>query len=268
MSVNSTIVRTPLVISAGDLVVGPIHAPFRDGDPESLLHNYLVLIRDLRGEQREPRLTLRGDDITALAEHLGETETDVLDSLCDLMGATRAQRNALFALFAAGALTILATGSVAVNLTSVGSSDLPPAVDVVDVAPDPVADMPVVDVASEMVVDVVPEPQRAAEVIDEAPASDAMTFADPELAIPDGGDDWSEAVALSQLAAAIEAAEGVADDGSTVAVAPPPVPQPEGQGIADDGSTVAVAPPPMPQPEGQGIADDGSTVAVAPPPVP
>ena len=60
--------RTPLVVAAGNLVAGPVHATFRDGDRESLLHSYLVLVRQLRGQQRAPSITLRGDDICAIAD--------------------------------------------------------------------------------------------------------------------------------------------------------------------------------------------------------
>jgi hypothetical protein len=108
-----------------------------------------------------------------------------------------------------------------------------------------------------------------------------MAVPQPELAIAAGGDDWEYTLSLHQLAHALAtqppalalpgastAGVGVADDGSTVAVAQPPVPPSEGVGVADDGSTVAVAQPPVPPSEGVGVADDGSTVAVAPPPVP
>jgi hypothetical protein len=114
--------RTPLVISAGTLVAGPVNASFRDGDPESLLHSYLVLVRQLRGQQREPTITLRSADISALAGHLGSSEERVLDDLLGRMGATRAQRRALAAMFAVGALTIVATGSIALELSSTGVS--------------------------------------------------------------------------------------------------------------------------------------------------
>ncbi len=242
--------RTPLVISAGDLVVGPVRAQFHDSDPASLLHNYLVVIRELRGQQRERRLTLRGEDISALAKHLGTTETTVLGDLLDLMGATRAQRHALFTLFAAGALTIVATGSVALNLPTSGVAAEPR---------DPVA----VESSADELVGVEPVVVRAT--------------TDHETSIAPIGPEAFPAATPVPLAATLPAAEiavalpegvGIADDGSTVAVAPAPVPPVEGEGIADDGSTVAVAPAPVPPVEGEGIADDGSIVAVAPPPLP
>jgi hypothetical protein len=251
--------RTPLVISAGDLVVGPVRASFHDDDPASLLHNYLVAIRELRGQQRERRLTLRGEDISALAEHLGTTETTVLGDLLDLMGATRAQRHALFTLFAAGALTIVATGSVALNL---------PTSEVAAKPRDPIGIESSADVAVEPIAvrSTTDHETSSASIGPEVfPAATSTLLAAP---LP---------VALLPAAdAAIDLVEGVgiADDGSTVAVAPAPIPPVEGEGVADDGSIVAVAPPPVPAVapgpavEGEGVADDGSIVAVAPPPIP
>jgi hypothetical protein len=254
MSMNATIERTPLVITAGDLVVGPVHAPFRDSDPQSLLHNYLVLIRQLRGQEREPRLTLRGEDISALADHLGRSESDVLGDLLDLMGATRAQRNALFALFAAGALTIIATGSVALDVPATGST----------------AGVIRSDAAATVVVERTIDPAVADDPVSVRPAPLAVPTVEPELPIAEGGPQWTIAVdaALRDAVPAAGEGVGIADDGSTVAVGSPPVPEVEGRGTADDGSTVAVGPPPVPPVEGEGVADDGSTVAVAPPPVP
>ena len=241
MSSTSTVERTPLVISAGDLVVGPVHASFRGDDPRSLLHNYLVLIRQLRGQQREPQLTLRGEDISALADHLDTSETAVLGDLLDLMGATRSQRKALFSLFAAGALIIVATGSVALNLSSDGAAaELSPVELVAAAAPEARAVAPTTTVI-------------------ETPTVEPEEFVlQPVMAIAYGGTEWTSAVELSTSAAP---ASTSSDDEAVTTGTP-------GQGVADDGSTVAVAPPPVPPVEGVGIADDGSTVAVAPPPVP
>jgi hypothetical protein len=248
--------RTPLVISAGDLVVGPIRAPFHDSDPASLLHNYLMVIRELRGQQRERRLMLRGEDISALAKHLGTTETTVLGDLLDLMGATRAQRHALFTLFAAGALTIVATGSVALNLPTSGvAAELRGPVAVESPVDEYVPAEPIASradaAANTSIASSGPEVFPAAT---SAPLAVALPVADGAVVMPEG--------------------IGIADDGSTVAVASALIPPAEGTGVADDGSTVAVAPPPLPpmpegaMPEGQGVADDGSIVAVAPPPLP
>jgi hypothetical protein len=245
MSAAPAFQRTPLVIAAGSLVAGPVHATFRDGDRESLLHSYLVLIRQIRGQQREPTITLRREDISALAEHLGASEDRILDDLLDRMGATRAQRKALVALFAAGLLTIVATGSVALDLAPAGvlaqgSSGVEGTVGIVELPAAPIE--PAVELS-------------------EAPATPAVTptesVPEPELEIAVGGAEWEYMVSLHQLAQAL-ATEPLTDAAIGT----------EGVGVADDGSVVAVAPPPVPQAEGVGIADDGSIVAVAPPPVP
>ncbi len=107
--------RTPLVVTAGSLNAGQAHSTFYVDDRDSLLHSYLVLIRKLRGQQRQSSITLRGEDISVLAEHLGASEERILEDLLERMGATRAQRTALPALFAAGVLTFVATGSVALG---------------------------------------------------------------------------------------------------------------------------------------------------------
>lgn len=268
MSAAQAFHRTPLVISVGQLVAGPVNATYREGDRESLLHNYLVLIRQIRGEQREPTITLRGADISALAQHLGASEERVLDDLLDRMGATRAQRKALLAMFAAGVLTIVATGSIALDLAPAGvlaqegtAAGVVGVVDVPAVQPEPVVEM-------------------APASVPVAPADAPTVSADvpePEMAIAIGGADWEYMLSLHQLAAALaepladaEPVEGggVDDDGSVVAVGQAPLPLPEGVGVADDGSVVGVGEPPLPLPEGVGVADDGSVVGVGQPPLP
>jgi hypothetical protein len=256
--------RTPLVISAGTLVAGPVNASFREGDAGSLLHSYLVLVRQLRGQQREPTITLRGADISALASHLGSSEERVLDDLLGRMGATRAQRKALAAMFAVGALTIVATGSIALELSSSGAA-----------AVGTVGDTP-----AAVVVQANPSASAAAIAAPMVPvesqslAQAPTQYPEPELAIAGAGADWEFVVAVQLLTQALaeqsdadgSIGSGVADDGSTVAVGTPPVPRIEGVGVADDGSTVAVGTPPVPPVEGVGVADDGSTVAVGTPP--
>ena len=240
MSVT-TLQRTALVITAGNLSAGPVHATFRIDAPESLLHNYLVLVRKMRGQQREPTITLRGSDISALADHLGTTDERVLEDLLDRMGATRAQRRALLAMFAVGALSIVATGSVALDLAPAGvfaqgASTPAPVVQTVDVD---VTVAPVVAVTAPPTILVAPT-------------------VEPELAIAAGGADWEYMVSMQVLAHAL-ASE------STAVLEPIPS---EGVGVADDGSVVAVGQPPVPPLEGVGVADDGSVVAVATPPLP
>lgn len=248
--------RTPLVVAAGNLVAGPVHATFRDGDRESLLHSYLVLVRQLRGQQRAPSITLRSDDICAIADHLGVSEERVLDDLLDRMGATRAQRKAIFALFAMGALSIVATGSVALDLAPAGaleqgSGDGVPVIETVEVFNSSVS--PVTGVSA-----VVASPVVATETVS------LEMVAEPELAVAVGGREWELMVSVQQLTHALSAPSEVdpyvvpAGDAGAV----------EGVGTADDGSTVAVAEPPVPMPEGVGVVDDGSVVAVGPPPTP
>jgi hypothetical protein len=243
---TTTFQRTPLVIAAGNLVAGPVNATFRDGDRESLLHSYLVLVRQLRGQLREPTITLRGEDIRAIAEHLGASEERVLDDLLDRMGATRAQRKALLAMFAMGALSIVATGSVALDLAPAGvfaqtATDVTPAVAVVDVVTPAVSPV------------VVGAPAAPVEIVRAAPE---VSYPTPELAIATSGAEWELMVSLQQLAQAL-------------AVEPPtalPEVATEGVGVADDGSVVAVAAPPVavaPE-EGVGVAEDGSVVASGP----
>ena len=248
--------RTPLVVVAGNLVAGPVHATFRDGDRESLLHSYLVLVRQLRGQQRAPSITLRGDDICAIADHLGVSEERVLDDLLDRMGATRAQRKALFALFAMGALSIVATGSVALDLAPAGalaqrSGGGVPVIETVEVFNSSVS--PLAGVSA-----VVASPVVATETVS------LEMVAEPELAVAVGGGEWELMVSVQQLKHALSAPSEVdpyvVPAGGAGAV--------EGVGTADDGSTVAVAEPPVPMPEGVGVVDDGSVVAVGPPPTP
>lgn len=261
MSTAPALQRTPLVISAGTLVAGPVHASFSEDDPGSLLHSYLVLVRRLRGQQREHSITLRRDDICALAGHLGCSEELVLDDLLARMGATRAQRKALAAMFAVGALTIVASGSIALDLSAGAAAEstvgAPAAVEVVQqdaraVGAAAVRDSPVVDAAS-----VVPSVAAA-----------PTTLPDPELAIAGEGADWEVVVALQLLTQAL-ADQPAGEAGSTPGDSSPvAAPSAEGQGVADDGSTVAVGLPPAPPVEGQGVADDGSIVAVGTPPAP
>lgn len=249
MSAVQAFHRTPLVISAGQLVAGPVHATYRDGDRESLLHNYLVLIREIRGEQREPTITLRGEDISALAEHLGASEERVLDDLFDRMGATRAQRKALLAMFAAGVLTIVATGSIALDLAPAGvlaqGSTTNGVIGVVDI---PVVDILAVDV--EPAVEWAPSAPTDALIV---PAS--VPAPAPAVAPAIIGTDWEYTLSLHKLAHAL--AEPLADTD--------PV---EGVGVADDGSVVGVGQAPLPPAEGVGVADDGSVVGVGQAPLP
>ena len=229
MSTATAFQRTPLVISAGTLVAGPVNAAFRAGDPGSLLHSYLVLVRQLRGQQRESTITLRSADISALATHLGSSEERVLDDLLDRMGATRAQRRALAAMFAVGALTIVATGSIALELSSSGVA----------------AEGRIGDIAAVEVVQ--PNPPvtmgvQASTVRTEPLVETRAASLEPELAIAGAGADWDVVVAVHLLK------QSLADVPSDESIPPAVAGEGEGVGVADDGSIVAVGLPPAPPP--------------------
>ncbi len=247
----TTIQRSPLIVTAGSLCAGSAHTTFYVDDRESLLHSYLVLIRKLRGQQRQSTITLRGEDISVLAEHLGTNEERILEDLLDRMGATRAQRKALLALFAAGVLTIVATGSVALDAAAVGAGEQAPGV--------------VDEVASavEMPAIVTEAALGRPNVSVEAPPATPGAVSEPVRAIARGGADWEYALSLHRLAYAL--AQQPLTDAET---APAPAVEGVGVGVADDGSVVGVGLPPVPPVEGVGVADDGSVVGVGLPPVP
>ena len=124
MSISAEIQRTTLIITPGQLLSGSLRVPYRDGDDESLLRSYLVFVREMRGERHARSVTLRSADIAAIADHLDTSDDVVLGRLLDLMGVTRAQRKLLLAMLAAGALTIVATGSIpGAAITDIGNAD-------------------------------------------------------------------------------------------------------------------------------------------------
>ena len=124
MSISAEIQRTTLIITPGQLLSGSLRVPYRDGDDESLLRSYLVFVREMRGQRHARSVTLRSADIATIADHLDTSDDVVLGRLLDLMGVTRAQRKLLLAMLAAGALTIVATGSIpGAAITDVGTAD-------------------------------------------------------------------------------------------------------------------------------------------------
>ncbi len=200
MNAATTLPRTPLVISAGNLTAGPIEATFRDGDRESLLHNYLVLVRRLRGQLSEQTITLRNADVAALAEHLDASQETVLGDLLDRMGATRVQRKAVLAMFAVGALSIVATGSVALELSS-GDALAPTST---DTPPAAVEDARTGDVTGPTATDEAPETAvESPAVAGESVVATTGAVPPPELALALGGDDWEYTLSLRRLAHAL-----------------------------------------------------------------
>ena len=203
----------------------------------------------MRGQRHARSVTLRSADIATIADHLDTSDEVVLGKLLDLMGVTRAQRKLLLGMLAAGALTIVATGSIPVAaISDIGTVDVQPPIE--RAAPEVVVPEPVVP-ADAVTVEVDAPPAVAAvevpPVVAEAPTG------------PDTAREFDEAI-------------GTAVDGSTVAViAPPPADDGIATGTADDGSTVAVVAPPLPPSDAAfGVDDEGFDVGVGsalPPPV-
>ena len=188
--------------------------------------------------------------MTWLKQSLTNDQERILEDLLDRMGATRAQRKALLAMFAAGVLTIVATGSVALDTGTAGAREPAPSV------ADEVA-------TRELPVTVTEAALGQPNASSESSTAPPVAISEPDLAIARGGADWEYAVSLHLLTSAL-AKQPLAD----AETAPVPVPPVEGVGVADDGSVVGVGVPPMPPVEGVGVADDGSVVGVGLPPVP
>jgi hypothetical protein len=114
--------RVPIVVDAdaGRIQTAGITRTFEPGQADSLLLAYLLLVRELRSLQHEPTVTLRRDDIDALAASLETDGETVLARLGDLMGMTVAQRRSMVTAFVAGATLIaLASGAIAIDVGNV-----------------------------------------------------------------------------------------------------------------------------------------------------
>ena len=248
VSISAEIQRTTLIITPGQLLSGTLRVPYREGDDESLLRSYLVFVREMRGQRHARSVTLRSADIATIADHLDTSDDLVLGKLLDLMGVTRAQRKLLLAMLAAGALTIVATGSIPVAaISDIGTVDLQPLVE----RSAPEVDAPRVE-------PLVSSDSSTVTLEVEAPPVPATSAA---LSGPDSAREFDVAI-------------GRAIDGSTVAVIAPPLPPSDNDiaiGTADDGSTVAVIAPPLPPSDAAfGVDDEGFDVGVGsalPPPV-
>ena len=199
VSISAEVQRTTLIITPSQLCSGSLRVPYREGDEDSLLRSYLIFVREMRGQRHARSVTLRSADIATIADHLDTSDAVVLGQLLDLMGVTRAQRKLLLAMLAAGALTIVATGSIPVAaISDIGTVDLQPIVgqvqtEVVVAVPDPV----------------VPADANTVTVEVEAPLVVAQVDAAPVIAEAPTGPD---------TARQFDAAIGTAIDGSTVAV--------------------------------------------------
>lgn len=274
-------------------------ATFRRGDADALLRSYLIFVRDMRGQRREPSIELRSDDVGVLARHLGVTEEIVLGGLLDLMGATRAQRSAMLAMLAAGALSVVLSGAVVTGLSDDGVSvefgRLADAVHAavsgsdagsMDSSGGDAAGDGVARAAAPRPVDTAPASgiaERSA-VVDartgsaSQPSDDSISDLSLATPTPDVLRSAAAAASTAPVTAADEPTSiAVAPDGSLVASVAPPVPaaapaEPVAVGQLPDGTTVGVAAPPVPPPVDEPVATaelpDGTTVGVVAPPVP
>lgn len=286
--------RNPLVISGNVLASGDHTATFNAGNPDALLRSYLIFVRDMRGQRREPSIQLRNEDISVLAAHLGMAEASVLGGLLDLMGATRAQRSTMLALLAAGALTVVLSGSIVSSLSddgvSVGLGRLADAVQAAVSGSDARTDASAAtssgtaEVAAPADTATAEAPAAASEGAGSAVAPRAVTapavttpiapavpavtasnvvISDSATITPSLDVLQSPAAAAASAAAASAAAGepvsiGVTADGSLVASVAPPVPdtsdEPVVTAVLPDGSTVGVAAPPVPPSPDEGVA--------------
>lgn len=299
MSSSAAFHRNPLIINGNTFMSGDRTTTFSGANPRAVLRSYLIFVRDLRGQRREPSIELRTDDISVLARHLGVDDAFVVGGLLDVMGATRTQRNTVMAMLAAGALTVVLTGSFVTDLSTDGVSvEMGRLADAVQAAAAAAPTSPTAEVEA---------PATAAAPV-EAPAPAAATLAGPHPPLnvtrPDpvaapaaaastptvdvlrsAADSRSSSNAAARpteqvaIAAAAPASFGVTDDGSLVASVAPPVPgavpgeEPVATGELPDGTIVGVAVPPVPPAAGDetvatGELPDGTIVAVGTPPVP
>lgn len=308
MSSTAAFRRNPLVISGNHLSSGDRSTTFSSATPSSLLRSYLIFVRDMRGQRREPSIELRSEDVSVLAAHLGVSDEYVLGGLLDLMGATRAQRNTMMAMLAAGALTIVLTGSFVSDLSSDGisvemsrlaeavqaaasgseaasaasasSSEATGAASTARVAAaDAATPHAATPTAAALEITAAATPDAEASVASSETSTRsvrAVTLTEVVRSATSevlGGDEASQVAQAAQQPVSI----GVTSDGSVVASVAPPVPAASDDRTATaqlpDGTTVGVAEPPIPPPppdEQVATAQlpDGTTVGVAAPPVP
>lgn len=109
--------RLPLEIDPrGVISTGGSAISFDPDDIESLLTNYLRLVRSMRGQDRPQAIELRRNDVEVLALYLEQPGELVVERLAALMGATQLQRRVLAGMFVAGAMVIGLSAAAAANL--------------------------------------------------------------------------------------------------------------------------------------------------------
>ena len=115
--------RLPLEIDArGVISTGGSAISFEPDDVESLLTNYLRLVRSMRGQERPQSIQLRRNDVEVLALYLEMPGEIVVERLAALMGATQLQRRVLAGMFVAGAMVIGLSAAAAANLQAAEQS--------------------------------------------------------------------------------------------------------------------------------------------------
>jgi Helix-turn-helix domain len=116
--------RLPLEIDPrGVISTGGTAISFDPDDEESLLENYLRLVRSMRGQQRPQAIELRRTDVDVLATYLELPGEVVVERLAALMGATQLQRRVLAGMFVAGAMVIGLSAAAAANLQAAEQSN-------------------------------------------------------------------------------------------------------------------------------------------------
>ncbi len=109
--------RLPLDIDPrGVISTGGSAISFDPGDADSLLTNYLRLVRAMRREDRPHSIQLRRQDVDVLALYLELPGESVVERLAELMGATQLQRRVLAGMFVAGSMVIGLSARAAANL--------------------------------------------------------------------------------------------------------------------------------------------------------
>jgi sortase (surface protein transpeptidase) len=235
--------RPPITIEADSVTALGTRMAFVTGDARSLLITYLRLIRTIRHQRKAPAVALRRADIEQLATFLQRPPEDVLDHLSALMGATAAERTALAALFASGAIVIgLAAGTVAFG-GAASAAEPPEAVE------DPYLEPTQPDVAPSEPASSEPD-VASSEPASSEPASSEPDAPEPDAPEPDAPDEHS-----SPLPGA-DAGTAPAADTSAAVVALPPVTVPP-PAVSDPDPVLAVAGP-------VAIGDPYAAIAPAP----
>lgn len=105
--------RMSLSVEQGRIVTGGVERPFEPSSSTALLEAYLRLVRNMRRQNREPRITLRQDDVATLAGYLQQSHDTVASRLGALMGATQTKRIAMAGVVASGVAVLGMVGTAA-----------------------------------------------------------------------------------------------------------------------------------------------------------